>query len=386
MSADCKSAGTEVEATATPQNLVTDYCGEFMYEDGDLVCIFAPFGRIRPMATEQGTRWRTYYSLTDHLGNVRAEFVAHDSGQPELVQQTDYYPFGYTLRRNDFGSQHPNRRLFGGKELQPETLAGNTLDWYDFEARMYDPLIGRFMTADPLSEKYYLITPYGYCGNNPMNAIDLNGLDPIYAKNFWGKVHKIGDDGKNGMGAYLVSGQIVKEVKAAQKNGEYYSGDLSDCAYVMHIPTGNILQDIRKTVMATYESGNTTEDRVENGGHTLIGDEYARIWDSGGKVKKTIEDGQVQQQWSIIPFMIDGKINVGGKSENIKDVWHIHPNKSAPSQRDIKEVSKWREAGYKGNPFVVGINESTVSFYNEKGELEKVTYNEFLKMGRQEDF
>ena len=95
-----------------------------------------------------------------------------------------------------------------------------------------------------------------------MNAIDPNGRDPIYAKNFWGKVHKIGDDGKNSTGAYLVSGQIVKEVKAAQKNGEYYSGDLSDCANVMHIPTGNILQDVQKTVMATYESGNTSEDRV----------------------------------------------------------------------------------------------------------------------------
>ena len=175
MSADCKSAGTEVEATATPQNLVTDYCGEFMYEDGDLVCIFAPFGRIRPMATEQGTRWRTYYSLTDHLGNVRAEFVAHDSGQPELVQQTDYYPFGYTLRRNDFGSQHPNRRLFGSKELQDEILAGNTLDWYDFEARMYDPLIGRFMTTDPMAEKYYNLTPYEYCVNNPLRFIDPSG-------------------------------------------------------------------------------------------------------------------------------------------------------------------------------------------------------------------
>lgn len=132
---------------------------------------------VRPMKTERGTQWRTYYSLTDHLGNVRAEFVAHDSGQPELVQQTDYYPFGYTLRCNDFGSQHPNRRLFGGKELQDETIAGNTLDWYDFEARMYDPVIGRFLTTDPMAEKYFSLTPYGYCVNNPMNYIDPSGKD-----------------------------------------------------------------------------------------------------------------------------------------------------------------------------------------------------------------
>ena len=136
---------------------------------------------VRPMKTERGTQWRTYYSLTDHLGNVRAEFVAHDSGLPELVQQTDYYPFGYTLRRNDFGSQHPNRRLFGGKELQDETLAGNTLDWYDFEARMYDSLIGRFMTTDAKEEKYYNISPYVYCLNNPMIIVDPTGDTVRYA-------------------------------------------------------------------------------------------------------------------------------------------------------------------------------------------------------------
>ncbi len=175
------STGTKlrkkVEASATPQNLTTDYCGEFMYEDNELVCIFAPFGRIRPIMTDQGTRWKIYYSLTDHLGNVRAEFAAHDSGQPELVQQADYYPFGFTLRREDYGSQLPNRRLYGGKELQDETLAGNTLDWYDFEARMYDPLIGRFHTTDPMAEKYFSMTPYGYCGNNPIKYVDPTGND-----------------------------------------------------------------------------------------------------------------------------------------------------------------------------------------------------------------
>jgi len=62
-----------------------------------------------------------------------------------------------------------------GKELQDETLAGNTLDWYDFEARMYDPLIGRFHTTDPMAAKYYSITPYGYCVNNPLRFTDPSG-------------------------------------------------------------------------------------------------------------------------------------------------------------------------------------------------------------------
>lgn len=39
----------------------------------------------------------------------------------------------------------------------------NGLDLYDFHARQYDPVLGRFTTPDPLSEKYYHISPYAYC-------------------------------------------------------------------------------------------------------------------------------------------------------------------------------------------------------------------------------
>lgn len=33
----------------------------------------------------------------------------------------------------------------------------------------------RFTTMDPMCEKYYHLSPYAYCGNNPVNAVDLNG-------------------------------------------------------------------------------------------------------------------------------------------------------------------------------------------------------------------
>lgn len=41
--------------------------------------------------------------------------------------------------------------------------------------------IPRFTTMDPLCEKYYSISPYAYCGNNPIKYIDPTGLAPIYA-------------------------------------------------------------------------------------------------------------------------------------------------------------------------------------------------------------
>ena len=53
----------------------------------------------------------------------------------------------------------------------------NGLDWYDYGARHMDGALGRFTTMDPLCEKYYSISPYAYCANNPMRFIDPDGRD-----------------------------------------------------------------------------------------------------------------------------------------------------------------------------------------------------------------
>ena len=55
------------------------------------------------------------------------------------------------------------------------------LDWYDYGARNYEPVLSRFTTPDPLAEKYYSISPYAYCAGNPVMFVDPDGkkLRPI---------------------------------------------------------------------------------------------------------------------------------------------------------------------------------------------------------------
>jgi hypothetical protein len=157
----------------------------------------------------------------------------------------------------------------------------------------------------------------------------------------------------------------------------------------MHIPTGQIQQDVQTTVTNTTNSGTSADTRVEYGGHTIFGDANARLWDKGQpqvKTTKTNDDGTVitTTQWSTNAFQIDGRTQIGGTYSDLEYIWHVHPNASTPSETDITTFSRWRTNGFTGNAFVVGIENGKVTFYNEKGSLITVKYSEFLKMGKQE--
>ena len=44
-------------------------------------------------------------------------------------------------------------------------------------ARHYDPFVARWLSPDPLMEKYYGMSPYLYCAGNPVNLVDPDGED-----------------------------------------------------------------------------------------------------------------------------------------------------------------------------------------------------------------
>ena len=144
----------------------TDYSGGYIYENGTVDRLLTTNGFVTFAA--DGTPAYHYY-LKDYLGNVRA-VISHDGS---VEQTAHYYPFGSLMATTEYQPKvtHPNRHLYGGKEL--DRTSG--LDLLDFEARAYDPLLPRFRSMDPLCYKYYDISPYAYCANNPLRNIDLHG-------------------------------------------------------------------------------------------------------------------------------------------------------------------------------------------------------------------
>nr|WP_320036967.1 RHS repeat-associated core domain-containing protein [uncultured Bacteroides sp.] len=136
----------------------TDYCGKVIYENGTLSRILVDGGYI----TMSGTIPTYHYYIQDHLGNNRVVF-----NQSGTIEQTNhYYPFGMTFGEGTENSD--NRYKYNGKEL--DRMHG--LDLYDYGARHYDAAIGRWGVIDPLAEKYYSVSPYAYCANNPIRFVD----------------------------------------------------------------------------------------------------------------------------------------------------------------------------------------------------------------------
>ncbi len=64
---------------------------------------------------------------------------------------------------------------FNGKE-QDSAINGNGVD-YDYGFRVYDARIGKFLSVDPLVNKYPWYTPYQFAGNKPIIAVDLDGKE-----------------------------------------------------------------------------------------------------------------------------------------------------------------------------------------------------------------
>ncbi|MGF1678177.1 MAG: RHS repeat-associated core domain-containing protein, partial [Candidatus Methylacidiphilales bacterium] len=121
-----------------------------------------------------GTHRQYYYK--NGLGSVIA--VADNSG--DLLESYEYNVQGQVAMFNSVGSGISssgigNDHLYTGRQLDPETG-----DYY-YRARYYSPILGRFISRDPLSGAEFSqgSNLYAYVGNNPVNYIDPNGENSV---------------------------------------------------------------------------------------------------------------------------------------------------------------------------------------------------------------
>ena len=100
----------------------------------------------------------------DHLGS--AAWITEGGGKP--MQYMHYLPYGQLLA-NQTPGWYDERFKFIGKERDEES-------GYDFfGARYYISPFLHWMSVDPLVDKYLGLSPYAYCGWNPVKFVDPDG-------------------------------------------------------------------------------------------------------------------------------------------------------------------------------------------------------------------
>ncbi len=118
----------------------------------------------------------TYSSTTQTYTYINATLDGNiDYYSAEVITANDYYVFGMTMPGRKYSIGNSSYRYgYNGKELDKE-VAGTTT--YDYGFRIYSPGLGRFLSVDPLTDKFAWLSPYQFAGNSPVALIDLDGLE-----------------------------------------------------------------------------------------------------------------------------------------------------------------------------------------------------------------
>ncbi|MCG8307493.1 MAG: RHS repeat-associated core domain-containing protein, partial [Cytophagales bacterium] len=130
--------------------------------------------RLEYVPEEEGTLMIYTANQTNENLDVYMDdmMVMHTEGP--IVRADDYYPFGLTFNSSERSGYTSNNFLYNGFELQTDLDLG----LYDYQARYYDPALGRFLNIDPAADLMRRYSPYNYAFDNPIRFIDPDGMFP----------------------------------------------------------------------------------------------------------------------------------------------------------------------------------------------------------------
>ena len=138
----------------------------------DLPSIFIPLMAGTNVSTIQSADMSSddafselFWLHTDHLGSIQA--ITDENGNE--VQRQSYAPYG---KQALTATKHPESKGWIGERLDDE------IGLMYLHARYYDPMLGRFLSPDPIARPGQNLNRYTYGLNDPINMLDPSGLDP----------------------------------------------------------------------------------------------------------------------------------------------------------------------------------------------------------------
>jgi RHS repeat-associated protein len=244
-----------------------------------------------------------FYYHTDHLGS--SNIITDTYGS--VYQHLEYFPYGETWIEDGGTGQMPYYR-FTGKELDPET------GLYYYGARYYDPVLSRWISADPIFGKYLpnlgktehgdlpafggIYNPinlnmYCYSFNNPLKYKDPDGN---FAQIVWGfATGVIADVGIQYLEAKIKGQEFKIDIKQAIISGASgaATGGLSMVSKAAKL--GKLAKVALEAADIAKDTAASIASQVNDSGDwdiaTTVGD--VALGQAGGKVSKKVVEKAV---------------------------------------------------------------------------------------------
>ncbi|MBE6330667.1 MAG: RHS repeat-associated core domain-containing protein, partial [Bacteroidales bacterium] len=322
-----------------------------------------------------------HYELTNHLGNVMAVITDEPAATetPAVESLTDYYPFGMTLPGRSYNA-HTYRHGFTGHEKESDLAEGI----YTTEYRLYDARVGRWLSVDPLFEKYVSMSPYNYCMLNPVMMVDPDGRDEIYYREDGTEILRITckEDVKYVLRTQQTTGQMYRECSPTEKgnSNHIHPGD-ADIAenLITDICSGKFLVFTKEEVQKKYfvkapnqeefdAAMNFIDDDGTGGRSDDNNREYAfNLMENEVRIgNKYVKQGYVAKQ-TFKGEAVDASTSTSVSTDYRLN--HTHPSgvgskghkwQQAPSATDISNSSTYIRK-------VWGMGNKTIYMFNKEG-------------------
>ena len=271
----------------------------------------------------------------------------------EVVSMTDYYAFGSIMpKRNDNSDKY--RYGFNGMEKDDEVKGnGNS---YDFGARIYDPRIGRWLSLDPQSEKYPMLSDYSFVANSPLMIIDPDGETLRVAAQDQSMFLK----------------DLTKTLGASIANNFSFDPKTNELKYVGGAPTFNStdVEGVYKGIMKVVNDKEVTTVKYTHGPTEPGADD---VRDHGGEITITIKDNPGRKENTI--YVLKSSEN-GGKGNLRMNLESTNVNVGDTNPRKLKSVTTYSNEP-RANNVIHGIGHV---LYQNNADQYKVI--DFDNMGR----
>ncbi|MCP3926599.1 MAG: RHS repeat-associated core domain-containing protein, partial [Desulfobacterales bacterium] len=161
--------GTAKRARKSHNGKDTYYISKYSEEINNQVTNYIFGGNLR-IAKIKGTE--TFYFHKDHLGSttVLTDNAVNPGDDVKVIETAQYAPYG--MEKSTSENTEELNYKFTDQEKDKST------GLYNYDARLYDPVIGIFVSADTVIPNLYdpqSLNRYAYCRNNPLMYVDPSG-------------------------------------------------------------------------------------------------------------------------------------------------------------------------------------------------------------------